>query len=237
MELRTKGIVIRQTEVGESDKLVTLLTPEYGRLTVRAKGCRSQKSKLRFATLPMCFGDYLLTKGKAGYIITACDSVDTFVSVSDDLARFYVAAVVLDGASHLSSEGTADPTLFLTVLNTLKKVAYHDDVLYTGAYYLCELMRLSGHAVRPLCVCGDEGAFIDLETGAVCCAAHRGNLCMPLSDSAREGLQALLAGEPCTMPSIREAYVILARCLYHTVGVKLNSVQALCKQWEVLVAD
>ena len=234
MEIKTTAMVLRATEIGESDKLVTLLTPDYGRLTVRAKGCRSAKSKLRFATLPMCLGEYLLTQSKAGFIITGCDAIDTFPSVGADLVRYYVAAVVLDGADKLSREDSADPTLFLTVLNTLKKVAYHDDPLYVGAYFLCDLLRLSGHALRPVCECGEDGDYIDLESAAVCCAAHKGSLCMPLGESARHSLAALSADEEVDVAGLRECYVVLARCLLHTVGVKLMSVQELCKQWTVL---
>lgn len=234
MELRTTGIVLRAIEVGESDKLVTLLTPEYGKLTVRAKSCRSEKSKLRFATMPMHTGEYLLTKSKAGYIITGCDPIDGFVSVSADLAKFYVAAVVLDGADKMSREDNPDPTLFLTVLNTLKKVAYHDDALYAGAYYLADLMRLAGHAIRPQCHCGEAGDFIDLETGAFCCTAHKTGVCMPLGNLARQSLVSLLEGAPVPVEGLRDAYVILARCILHTLGVKLLSVQELCKQWAVV---
>lgn len=233
-ELKTTGIVLRSTEVGESDKLVTLLTPEYGKLTVRAKGCRSAKSKLRFATLPMCTGEYLLTKSKAGYIVTGCDCIDAFPTVENDLAKFYVAAVLLDGADKLSGENVADATLFLTLLNTLKKCAYHEDALYTGAYYLLELMRLSGHAIRLFCQCGEAGDYIDLEQAAFCCEQHKGAACMPLTASARESLVALAEGKDVGQAGLRECYVILARCLYYAVGVKLMSVQELCKQWNVI---
>jgi len=234
IECKTTGIVLRATEVGESDKLVTLLTPDYGKMTVRAKGCRSAKSKLRFATLPMCTGEYLLTKTKAGHIITGCDCIDTFAAVEGDLAKFYVAAVLLDGADKLSREDAADPALFLSLLEALRRCAYHDDALYVGAAYLLDLMRLAGHRLRPYCQCGEAGDYVDLETGAFCCEAHKGLMCMPLTQSARDSLVALCGGGEVQVSALRECYVILARCLLHTVGVKLMSVQELCKQWAVL---
>ncbi len=237
MEIKTTAIVLRATEIGESDKLVTLLTPDFGKMTVRAKGCRNAKSKLRFATLPMCLGEYILTKSKAGYIVTGCDAIDTFPSVGADLVRYYVAAVLLDGADHMAREDSADAALFLTLLNELKKVAYHDKPLHTGAVYLVQLLRLAGHALRPYCQCGEAGDYIDLETSAFCCDAHKGSLCMPLSALARQTLVAIVEGYDASVDGLREAYVILARCLLHTVGVKLMSVQELCKQWAVLAAE
>ena len=234
MEIKTTGIVLRATEVGESDKLVTLLTPDYGKITVRAKGCRSAKSKLRFATLPMCTGEYLLTKSKVGHIVTGCDCIDTFTAVGADLTKYYVAMVLLDAADKLTKEDVADATMFLTLLNTLKKVAYHEDALYTGASFLLDALRLSGHAFRPFCHCGEAGEYVDLEASAVCCETHKGTLCMPLSDVARASLVALSEGRDVSVDGLRTCYVILTRCIWHTIGVKLMSVQELCKQWDVL---
>ena len=226
--------MLRATEVGESDKLVTLLTPEYGKMTVRAKGCRSAKSKLRFATLPMCTGEYMLTKSKVGYIVTGCDCIDTFTAVGADLVKYYVAMVLLDAADRLTKEDAEETTVFLSLLNTLKKVAYHEDELYTGAAFLLDALRLAGHAFRPYCHCGEAGDYVDLESSSVCCEAHKGTLCMPLSDIARESLVALGEGRSVCGEGLRTCYVILARCIRHTVGIKLNSVQELCKQWTVL---
>ena len=47
-EITTKGIVIREVMMGESDKLLTVLTPELGRITVRCRGVPTVKSH-RFA--------------------------------------------------------------------------------------------------------------------------------------------------------------------------------------------
>ena len=47
-EISTQGIVIREVMLGESDKLLTVLTSDLGRISVRCRGVRSLKSH-RFA--------------------------------------------------------------------------------------------------------------------------------------------------------------------------------------------
>ena len=235
MDIRKQGIVIRTTDVGETDRLVTLLTPDEGLLTLRAKGCRSAKSKLRYATQPMCFGHFLLAPSKVGYILTGCDSVDSFASIGADLTKFYVASVVLDAAAHLAREGQGDATLFVTVLQALKEVAYHQNPLHVGVVFLLQALSVSGHGLRFVCHCGEVGHWVDLASCGFCCDAHRPPLAMPVSDELLSYLAS--PDDPADPATMHEAYVILARCMWHTVGVKLMSVQELCKQWDVLAAE
>lgn len=235
MEERLKGIVIRTVDVGEADRLLTLLTPDRGKVSVKAKGCRQAKSKLRYATQPMCLGDYILTQTKGGPIVTACDTVETFEAVATALDRYYVANVVLEGACFFGRDKVADPALFLLTLSTLKKIAYDPNPLYSGAVYLLDLLRIIGHEIRPVCSCGREGRWLDLESSAVCCEEHKAGLVMPVSAQWADAVEDIrLDAAAVEVETLRELYVTLARCLFHTAGCKLGSVQELCKMWEVL---
>lgn len=44
--IRTQAIVLRRTNYGEADRILQLLTPDHGKLSVIAKGARREKSKL-----------------------------------------------------------------------------------------------------------------------------------------------------------------------------------------------
>ncbi len=235
MEDRIKGIVIRTVDVGETDRLLTLLTAESGKITAKAKGCRQAKSKLRYATQPMCLGDYIFTQSKGGRIVTACDTVENFESVALSLDRYYVSGVVLEGANFFGRENVADPALFLLTLSTLKKVTYDPSPLSSGAVYLLDLLRISGHEVRTVCSCGEEGEWLDLESSAVCCDKHKTGLVMPVSKRWGEAVEDIRQDYAAVgTATLRELYVTLARCLWHTAGCKLSSVQELCKMWDVL---
>lgn len=45
-QLHTKAILLKRINFGEADRVLTVLTPESGRLSMLAKGVRKQKSKL-----------------------------------------------------------------------------------------------------------------------------------------------------------------------------------------------
>ena len=50
MHISTQGLVLREVNYKESDKLLTVLTAEGGKRTVKARGCRRKGSPLAAAT-------------------------------------------------------------------------------------------------------------------------------------------------------------------------------------------
>ena len=61
---KTKAVVIKAQDYKENDKLVWLYTEEFGKVTAIARGAKKSKSRLFALTLPLCYADYVLFKGK-----------------------------------------------------------------------------------------------------------------------------------------------------------------------------
>ena len=75
--LTQEGICLRAVDYGENDKIITLYLAEYGKIGVSAKGCKSAKSKLKYAVSPLCFGKYNLVR-KKNFVLAGCDCIDSF---------------------------------------------------------------------------------------------------------------------------------------------------------------
>ena len=56
--IKTKGLILAQNNMGDYDKMCTLLTPELGKIGCSAKGARRAKSTLMAGTQLLCFGDF-----------------------------------------------------------------------------------------------------------------------------------------------------------------------------------
>ena len=61
---KCEGIVLRTTDYGETNKIITLFTREWGKIGVMAKGAKKPKSRLAAITQPLTYGYYLVQKGK-----------------------------------------------------------------------------------------------------------------------------------------------------------------------------
>lgn len=83
--MKTRAIVIKTQEFKETDKLVWLFTEEFGKITAIAKGARKNKSRYVSSTLPCCYGEFVLFKGKNLYTINEITIIDSFQQLLRDL--------------------------------------------------------------------------------------------------------------------------------------------------------
>lgn len=63
-QLTTVGIVLNRTDFGEADRILTLLTPDYGKLRLMAKGVRRVRSKLAGGIELFSISDITFIKGR-----------------------------------------------------------------------------------------------------------------------------------------------------------------------------
>ena len=61
--IKTKGIVLMENNLGDYDKMLTILTPGLGKIGCAAKGARRPKSLLMAGSQFLCFADYTIYKG------------------------------------------------------------------------------------------------------------------------------------------------------------------------------
>lgn len=121
--LYVKGLNVRETDIGESDKIITLITDEYGLLTVTGKGVKSLRSKHMVACQPFAFADYVLRKSKKYYYIEETETINCFFGLREDLDKLSLAAYICDVAADVSVENQRDPELLQLTLNTLYAIS------------------------------------------------------------------------------------------------------------------
>jgi len=61
--IRTKCVVLRRTNYGEADRILTILTPDHGQLSVIARGVRKEKSRLAGGIELFAICEVVLTRG------------------------------------------------------------------------------------------------------------------------------------------------------------------------------
>ena len=175
MQYTVDGLVIKETESGENDKRITLLTAGRGKITVSAKGARSLKSKYMNAIGLFTYGNYEIAE-RTGYSWFAGASIiEPFYPVRDDIDRLALASYIVDVAGELSgAEEPAEEILRLT-LNTLyaisKDLKPHSQI---KAAYELKSMAMSGYLpmLEDCGLCGKEKSdimYLDVMNGMLKC--------------------------------------------------------------------
>ena len=123
-QIRSKAIVLRRTNYGEADRILTLLTPEYGRLSVMAKGARREKSKLAGGIELFAICDVTLVSGKGDMWTLTGAKMDTFFAhIMSDYDRMQFAYEAIKQVSR-ATEQLDDPAFYELLGTTLESL--HD---------------------------------------------------------------------------------------------------------------
>ncbi|MEK7453171.1 MAG: DNA repair protein RecO [Patescibacteria group bacterium] len=108
----TLGIIIKKQDKGENDKIVTLLTKEYGKLDLIARGVRKNKSKLASHTELFSLSEigFVLGKGKS-VLVSACE-INVFVCIKSNSEKLKTADCIADLVCKYILQDNGDENIF-----------------------------------------------------------------------------------------------------------------------------
>jgi len=117
---RTEAIVIRHTSFGEADRILTLYTPERGKLRALAKGVRRPTSRKGGHLELFTHSQLLIARGRNLDIITQAQTIHSFRAIREDLERVGAAYYAGELVDRFFQEGSSDPRLFAHLLEYLE---------------------------------------------------------------------------------------------------------------------
>jgi DNA repair protein RecO (recombination protein O) len=106
MNDRITGIVLKQTDYKEGGALVTILTRDYGRLTLSARGVRKMNSRNAGSLFPYTIGEFTFDykENKTIFALKTAHTVSFFRSLHEDLTGQCAAAVIAETADAVSGQ-------------------------------------------------------------------------------------------------------------------------------------
>lgn len=119
MHLQTKALVLRETAYKESDKILTLLTQEAGRLTASARGCRRKGSPIAAGSQLLVWSDVVLHEYRGRWTVQEAAVDREFRGMREDLEKFSLGCYFAEVTELLAVEGLPCPELLSLLLNSL----------------------------------------------------------------------------------------------------------------------
>jgi len=177
--IEVKGLVLREVNIGEADKLLTVLTSEYGKLTVRAYGARSLKSRLINIARIMSYSTMQLRRKPSGSLsIKDADLGNGFFELYSRLAGLTLGQYFITLCDELTGEDMPDDGMLSLTLNALYAIntrKYPDDMV-KAAYELramaqcgyCPETDVCGICRSPL-TAGNAPYLVDAPNGCILC--------------------------------------------------------------------
>ncbi len=159
MQITVKGLVLRETKVGDYDKIITLLTKEYGKISVSAKGSKNLKSRFLAGTQSFCYGSFTLFYSKGKYSLNELELLESFYGLRNDIASLALGGYICALANELSNENEENGELLALTLNALYLIVKNDrEKALIKAVYELRALSISGYA-PDLVACNGCGCF------------------------------------------------------------------------------
>jgi len=182
-EIITPAIVVRTRAFGESDKIVTFLTRDLGKVAGIAKG--AQRSKRRFVNVlePFTHVDVTLRVRPTSDLafVNACVLRDAPISVARDLVKFAYASYVLELTDRMVREREAGPETYELVRDAMAFLEQHDAEPGLLRAFELHLLRLTGyepelgHCRRcGIAIADGTTMYVHPARGGVLCVRCRG---------------------------------------------------------------
>ena len=199
MYLTTKALVLRVTDYNDKDCLLTLLTPEHGKLTAKARGLRRKNSPLIAPCQLLALGEFTLFEYRGQYTIHEAQSVELFQGLRRDLCRLSLGTYIAQAAEVLSQEDTPNPDLLSLALNclyALDKLGKHE--LLVKAVFELRAASLAGYEpdLFGCNICGSqEPCYFDISGGVLLCEKCRESavgIRLPVSASVLEAMRYII---------------------------------------------
>lgn len=197
MYLTIQALVLRVTPYKDHDALLTVLTRDYGKLTLKARGLKRKNSPLFAPCQLLAYSEFTVFEYRGMYTINEAHSIELFQQLRRDLSRLSLATYFAQAAEVLSQEDTPNPELLSLVLNCLYSLSkLNADERQVKAVFELRAACIAGYApdLSGCHGCGLESADrFDISEGRLECAACRditsAGIRMPVSASTLDAMR------------------------------------------------
>ena len=242
---KTTAIILNSLDYGESDRILSLYTGEFGKLKGIAKGARRSKKRFPNALEPFSLLHVIFSKRERDtlVLIENCDVINHHSGIRENLDKTLVSSYLLELTDKFTQEGKKDMALFQLLKNFLHMIdtGIHSEELIR--FFEIRLLKLSGYEpVFDRCMLCNKPVsheelyrFVPSKGGIKCKTCHQNSFdSFPVSVGT---IKALLLGKEIGIQKInrislsdqsaQESKIILSRFIHHLLGTELKSLHVL----------
>lgn len=174
---RTEAVVLRRSDFGEADRLLTLFSAERGKTRAIAKGARKPQSRKTGHVELFMRSKFLIAEGRDLDIVTQAEMIDAHPHLREDLVRATYASYAVELLDRFIADDDPHRDIYDLLVLALATLDTTDEPLLFARYYELRLLSLAGFQPRLFnCVaCGEaiveQDQFFSPDLGGLLCPA------------------------------------------------------------------
>jgi len=228
---RDKGVVLRSYKLGESDRIVVLMTEQHGKVRAVAKGIRKTKSKIGARLEPMSHVEVQLYKGRELDTVSQVELIDSSATLHNNLVKLTQGISMLEAVDQIAEDREPSPHLYSMLHGALNALMEQESPVMLAAFYW---KLLAAEGVSPQvqacvgCASIDGLVAFDIFHGGVQCRTCRTGI--SISQPAIDLLQQVLGGQlnvalaQPESPASFEISQLATQAMEHHIERRLRSV-------------
>lgn len=194
--VKVKGVILSENNMGDYDKMLTMLTPNFGKISCVAKGARRPKSALLAGTQMFCFGEYMMYQGTSTYHINSCETIEIFYKLRTDLEKLKYAIHINKIVQDVTEENENCFNIMQLYLNALYTISETDkDLDLTISIFKLRLLCILGYTPRILlctnCKEKDNLTYFSIKDNGFKCeaCARQDKSSLQMSESTKNAIK------------------------------------------------
>ncbi len=141
---RTEAVVLRRSDFGEADRLLTLYSRDYGKVRAIAKGARKPQSRKTGHVELFMRSDFMLARGRTIDIVTQAETIEPHRALSQDLLRTTYAAYAVELLDNFTPEEEKHTGIYNLLIEALVRFDNSDNLPLAARYFELRLLSLAG---------------------------------------------------------------------------------------------
>lgn len=207
----TEAIILKHSDLGEADRIITLYTPNRGKIRSVAHGVRKTKSRLGGHVEPITLSSMMLSRGRSLETINQSQVIESFLPIHNDLKLMAQALYLIEMTDAFTSEHIENYPVYKLLLDSLHHLSKTRRVELLFRYFEIQLLGYIGYRpelgeclncripVEPV-----DNFFSPSDGGIICPnCAHTGPMSQAISVNALKVLRLLQRGEYATAIQLR----------------------------------
>ena len=210
--IEIRGLVVRTTDIRESDRLITIFSEEVGLVSAMARGARSLKSRKMSSTMQFCYSSFVLCKRGEHYQIKECELIESFFGLHNSIEGLALATYITEVISDVAV-AQPEPELLRLALNSLYAISENKyELSKIKAAFEIRTASIIGFMPEVLecSVCGEKSGefYFEIMSGAIKCYSCKEKMALtnPEPENPHETQAVCLLSEG--------AKIALGYCIY-----------------------
>lgn len=202
-QIKVNGVILVENNMGDFDKMLTMLTPNLGKIGCSARGARRPKSLLLAGTQFLCFGEYMLFKSGDNYTINSCETIELFYNIRTNLDKLTYATYITKIVNDVTTENQNSYQTLKLFLNTLYVISEMEkDLDFITSVFKLRLLKILGFApnIRECVVCQTKENmthFSFQDNGFQCeHCARQDTGAVALSEATQNAIKYIMVADP-----------------------------------------